>query len=82
MNARSKMCRHCGNEKIRFERGGSYRFQCHCLAWREYMKVLERARKAEGRRTRRKSVPVPEVPAVQEAAVPPAAEPAPEAVVA
>lgn len=48
------VCRRCGNEKIRFERGGRYRYRCHCVEWREYMNVLERARDAELRRPGRR----------------------------
>jgi hypothetical protein len=44
-----QICRHCGNEKNRTEHNGRYTYSCHCLAWREYMKVLAYAR-AKGKK--------------------------------
>lgn len=75
---KSRVCRICGNEKIRFERHGGYTFRCDCLAWREYMKVLERARKTESRRPGRKPVAA----GIPEGIPVPQTEPTPEAVVA
>jgi hypothetical protein len=53
-----QVCRDCGNEKTRRERGGRYTYFCHCLVWREQLGVLEHARKKE----RRKRVHLREVP--------------------
>lgn len=48
----NNICLHCGNEKIRIEREGAYRYACFCLVWRDRMKVLEYARKRESMRPR------------------------------
>lgn len=46
-----QVCRDCGNEKSRRERGGRYTYYCDCLVWREQLRLLEHARKREkGRR--------------------------------
>jgi len=52
-----QICRDCGNEKTRRERSGFYTYYCHCLVWREQLKVLEHARKKEkGKRVRLREV--------------------------
>lgn len=45
-----RICGSCGQEKSRAVIGGIYRYYCHCLAWKEYLAVLEHARDREQRR--------------------------------